>query len=232
MTLYRDGYCRFSGHCLPDESGLVLDIPAHAYPGIVEKAWGQYVARILNPEYPGFSFLSASKYNCLLPHRYRELLHDYPGRDLLAIVRCSSDESPAELSETLKYAVHRLSFREEVARARGSETRGYLVIVAFGTKVKPFYYAFHEENQPSDSPAPDFYNSEIPACVTDPDPVNRLLPALRGQIEPFDIKDEYPRKSLEHLVSKLGGRDGIDVPFKFDPATQSFVDCDSGSRVD
>lgn len=219
---------------------MVFNIPDHAYPGFIEKAWGRYIARLLKTdEICYFCHLKSSSFRCLLPIRYRELQQDYPGSEFVAIVRSANDESPEEWKETERYGVRKFSRREERESPR-SRTRGCLVIMAFGTKVKLFYYIYYREEPYSGSPSPNnSYSSRIAACITDPDPAHRLVQITPGQ-EPLDICDESARELLEFWIKAFNANWRKRV--EYDPITETYVPCpeehwkggqeDEGAEID
>lgn len=121
-----------------------------------------------------------------------------------------------------RYAVRKFSSREERESPR-SQSRGILVIMAFGTKVKLFYYAFYMEDPQSGPPSPNnSYSSRIAACITDPDPAHRLVQITQGQ-EPIDICDESAREVLEFWINafKADWRKHME----YDPITETYVPC-------
>lgn len=223
MTLSRESFYRAFGYCPEDETDLIFSIPDYAYPSFVEKAWGRYIESIVDKDRQGanfcFAHMDPGLYPCLHPIRYRLLR--IRGTGQLEAFMCSHrDESPEEWSKLERFAIYKLS-EEENDKRLGWDMRGRPVIVAFGTKVKLFYYTSYTENPPSVSPVSNnAYKSRIAASANDPNPANRLIPLI-SEGEPFDICDMDARARLEHWIRVFN--DGLPKLEEYDPITETYL---------
>lgn len=202
-------YHHFIGFDQDEKSDLIFNIPEYAYPGFVEVAWGRYIKTMV-PQDPTLYFTSMDNgsFPCLLPNRQRRLQitirsNGAPTR-CLAIIHTAKDESPEKWEKAQREITQELS--EEVWKVNSNrEAPGCLVIVAFGTRVKVFFYTPYTE-VPSlfESNPNNKYSARIIASFIDPDPSDRLFQLIPGP-EPFDILENDARTSLEYCIRALNG---------------------------
>ncbi|OJJ40529.1 hypothetical protein ASPWEDRAFT_123520 [Aspergillus wentii DTO 134E9] len=216
----REGYYWSSAR---DTEGLIFKLPEYAYPGLVEKAWGKYLIELLvGKDKSGFLSLSTASYRCLLPPRYRQLkIEPITCGEIQAWVRCSQDESPEEWEKVQRYAVESFSNREQLKQIQGMYRglQGCLVIIAFGTNVKLFYYMHHKSTPPPVSVGPNAYNSQILASITDPDPMHRLIQLIPGD-ESLDLLNSEAREKLESWIKVFGKRQ---PDMEYDPISEQYI---------
>lgn len=163
--------------------------------------------------------LEKISFPCLPPSGYRQLRSMLVGLKFLATMRSASDESPEEWEGTQSYAVQ-CACHSELDKC--NETRGCWVFMAFGTRFKLIYFPYFRENPPPVSSVSDNpYSARIAAIVTDPNPVNRVVPLIPGQ-GPFDISDEEPRTIFENWMKAFRG-EGKQEVMEYDPITEKFL---------
>ncbi|KAE8352822.1 hypothetical protein BDV28DRAFT_134461 [Aspergillus coremiiformis] len=206
------------------DSEKLFEIPDYQYPGFVENAWGKYIRKMIQQEsfhsqIAEYVQIGGAQYRCLLPPRYRELeMSHFFCNGLQAFVRHPQDESPDEWMQTIEYAVQQLSRLESYPRY-SFLVMGHPVIVAFGTRVKLFYYIYHGDDAPVVPPKASSINAQLAASYTDPDPKHRLVPLIPGS-EPIDVREGDGRVKLEEWFKIFC--DKQDYKTEWDPITGEY----------
>lgn len=138
---------------------------------------------------------------------------------LQALVRHPNDESPAEWEQTINYAVTQLGRTEsELHRHYDRYIRGRPIIVAFGTKVKFFYYVYQCDETPAVPPNPSPHSVRIAEACTKPEGRDRLVDLTPGD-NPLDMRDPEAREKLEHWLLTFRGDEGFCT--EWDPITET-----------
>ncbi|KAF9887803.1 hypothetical protein FE257_009609 [Aspergillus nanangensis] len=182
--------------------GLSDDI----YPDEIENSWGNYIMTRLKAE-DGYTYvmIDSASWACLLPLRYRELRmkHLYCN-GLRLYIRHPLDESPQEWDKTRAYATNQLNRLEIFGDYRDYDVRGHPIIIAFGTRVKFYYYVHHLEATPS-LESTSSYSKEIAARCVETNPAPRLVQIIPGD-EPIDMKKPKDRDALEKWIAIFRNR--------------------------
>ncbi|KAE8151854.1 hypothetical protein BDV25DRAFT_152064 [Aspergillus avenaceus] len=198
---------RSNGRPDNDDDKKLFRITDKKYPGFVAHAWACYVKTLIrntaqDPYMDRFIDIQGASYECLLRPRYRELrLEPFYRNGFRGYLRHPKDEGAGEWLQLISYAVHRLGLEEKGNRDRYLQ-RGLPVIVAFGTRLKFFYYIFHCKSAPAVPPNISSSGSRFAAACTDPEPQNRFLQLIPGE-DPLDLKDPTDRTRFEDLFRKI-----------------------------
>ncbi|OGM49050.1 hypothetical protein ABOM_002343 [Aspergillus bombycis] len=199
-------------------------IPDYQYLGFIENAWGKYLRTTLEqesrcPELAKAGQILSARYRCLLPLGYRELRmahHDCNG--LQAFLRHPQDESHEEWMKTIEYAVHRLSRKEQYPTV--FLERGCPAVIAFGTRVKLFYYVYHREEAPVLPPNASPANIQYAVSCTDPEPKHRLVQLIPGS-EPINLKHTNDLVKFEEWLRVFCNNKDIET--EWDPITGEHI---------
>lgn len=183
---------------------MFFNIPQHAYPGFVEVAWSRYIDDIKQRYGCPFFDIKNVSFPCLLPHHQRRL-RLIATTEAVVVIRKDNKENPEGWEEAERNIIQELSEEGTAVRSQCCGIPGRMVILAFGTKVKVFYYVPYMENPPPFEPNPDYeYSSQTFASFTDPDPANRLIQLIPGS-GPSDICDKDIREKFEYWINALHG---------------------------
>ncbi|KAF7619024.1 hypothetical protein AFLA_000663 [Aspergillus flavus NRRL3357] len=191
-------FCYHFGRTL--DSSKLFKIPNYQYIGFVEDAWGRYIQSMIQ--------------------RYRKLgMYHCFCNGLQAFLRHPQDESHEEWMKTIEYAVHQLSHLEQCPDSVFI-VRGRPAIIAFGTRVKLFYYIYHREKAPvvpqNASPA----SIQFAASCTDLEPKHRLVQLIPGS-EPIDLHHKDDRAKLEHWFKVFCDKEDLET--EWDPITGEYI---------
>ncbi|KAB8218790.1 hypothetical protein BDV33DRAFT_192439 [Aspergillus novoparasiticus] len=207
------------------DSSKLFKIPNYQYIGFVEDAWGKYIHSMIQRETRHFEVaqfvqISGAQYRCLLPPGYRKLgMYHCFCNGLQAFLRHPQDESHEEWMKTIKYAVHQLSHLEQCPDSVFI-VRGRSAIVAFGTRVKLFYYIYHREEAPVVPQNASPTSIQFAVSCTDPEPKHRLVQLIPGS-EPIDLYYKDDRAKLEHWLKVFC--DKKDFETEWDPITGEYI---------
>ncbi|KAE8318955.1 hypothetical protein BDV41DRAFT_571278 [Aspergillus transmontanensis] len=209
----------------PPDTSKLFTIPNYQYLGFIEDAWGKYIQSMIQHETrrsdaAEFVHISGAPYRCLLPPGYRELgMNHYFCNGLQAILRHPQNESDEEWMKTIEYAVHRLSHLEQHPDTV-LIVRGRPVIVAFGARVKLFYYIYHREEAPVVPQNASPTSNQFAVSCTDPEPKHRLVQLIPGG-EPIDLHHKDDRAKLNQWFKIFCDKEDRDK--EWDPITGEYT---------
>lgn len=118
------------------------------------------------------------------------------------IIYSAQDEALEKWEETQREALQELS-GDAWKLNPGRVAPGCLLIVAFGTRVKVFFYTPYTETPTAFEPDPNNeHSARIIADFADPDPSNHFFQPLPGP-EPIDAREKDARERLEYCITAL-----------------------------
>lgn len=121
--------------------------------------------------------------------------------------------------KTIEYAVHQLSHLEQWPDSVFI-VRGRPAIIAFGTRVKLFYYIYHREEAPVVPQNASPTSIQFAASCTDLEPKHRLVHLIPGS-EPIDLHHKDDRAKLEHWFKVFCDKEDLET--EWDPITVEYI---------
>lgn len=113
-------------------------------------------------------------------------------------LRHPKNECPEEWEKTITHAISYLSHIEQTGDSFRHFVHGRPVIIAFGTKIKFYYYVHWCEGAPL-STTGSAYSVEIAARCVESEPRRRLVQLIPGE-GPVDIKEPESREEFENWI--------------------------------
>ncbi|KAB8258225.1 hypothetical protein BDV32DRAFT_139757 [Aspergillus pseudonomiae] len=163
--------------------------------------------------------INSAPYRCLLPPGYRELsMYSFSCNGLRAFLRHPQDERHEEWTKTIEYAVHQLNRTEQYPSV--FLLRGCPVVIAFGTRLKLFYYIHRREEAPGLPPNASPTSIQFAVSCTDPEPKHRLV-QLIPESEPIDLQHRDGCEKFEQWVQVFCGKE--DPETEWDPITGEYI---------
>lgn len=134
---------------------------------------------------------------CLWPPGYSQLRVEEPYcNGLHVFLRHPNNESAKEWQNTVDYATTMLDRAEHPSSGFIFRTIGRPVIIAFGTRIKLFYFVHHRKEAPF--PVNDTSpHQELAACCVEAEPIRRLVQLLPE----IDIREPDHKAALENWIS-------------------------------
>ncbi|EAU35663.1 predicted protein [Aspergillus terreus NIH2624] len=195
---------RLPSHCAEELASMILNMPSDIYPGGIENAWGSYISHLIcgaaEPDCLYFPLqIMGAQWLGLLPPGYRQLrMNHLYCNGLHMFLRHPKNECPEEWEKTITHAISYLSHIEQTGDSFRHFVRGRPVIIAFGTKIKFYYYVHWCEGAPL-STTGSAYSVEIAARCVESEPRRRLVQLIPGE-GPVDIKEPESREEFENWI--------------------------------
>ncbi|KAL2865466.1 uncharacterized protein BJX67DRAFT_373107 [Aspergillus lucknowensis] len=183
---------------------LLFRLPDYLYLGSFEEALRSYISEPIRRGTTVFGrhiHIDGAQYQCLVPHGYRELMMSpFVCSGMHIFLRAAKDESAEKWVKTIEYVVRKLHDREiDKEREISSYIRGRPVVVAFGRRVKLFYYVNKRDERPLEVATSVLHCVKIAGRCIETDRSRRLIDLIPSG-EPLNLGDNESREKFEGWI--------------------------------